>query len=117
MITLIKKLPGKDPEVINVEDNLKNYQDIVGGHLEVVIIQDLKIYKLDLFCNDDWRNLGLDPNLYSNEINYDGLIGGPVFIISHNSRGDAIRLQEYQIKAADRWLREHAITHLERDES
>lgn len=112
MITLVKKKPGEDPKVAKVADTLESYHGILGGYLEIVPIHDLQLYKIDLFCNENWRELNMQPNLYSPELAGDGLIGGTVYAVSHDKFGDTESLQDYQINEADKWMRAHAITYV-----
>lgn len=53
----IRKEPGAQPEIIEVENTLKALQTEVGGHIETVSIADVVI-----ICNEEGRLCGLPYN-------------------------------------------------------
>ena len=72
---------GKQPEIIEINDDLTSYQELVEGWIENVYP-----YKRDfvLVCNEEGIPLGLCPNLYLEYERSTGLtpIFGDVFIAS-----------------------------------
>ena len=54
----IRKKPGCEPEIIEVENTLEALQQEVGGYIEVVTLP----YGAALICNEEGRILGLPDN-------------------------------------------------------
>lgn len=54
----IRKKPGCEPEIIEVENTLKALQQEVGGYIEVITLP----YDAALICNEEGRILGLPDN-------------------------------------------------------
>lgn len=54
---VIRKKPGCEPEVIDIDNTLKALQAEVGGCIETVSIADVVI-----ICNEEGRILGLPDN-------------------------------------------------------
>lgn len=87
MKVMIKKV-GRDPEVVEIKDELKVYQEIVGGHIEVIPLWD----NILCICNEDGKMLGLFPNFkYYNDI----VVGDVIFISA--SGEDFVGLSDIQI--------------------
>lgn len=59
MITIVIKEPGKNAYSKEIEDELKEYQKILGGYLEVIYFDDKQV----LLCNEEGKLKGLKPNL------------------------------------------------------
>lgn len=107
-MTVIHKEPYKIPKVIEVENTLPEMRKLVGnGHLEFVPIRELQVYDIDLFCNEEWRELKMEPNLYHKSLAWDGLIGGPVYFSNHDHQGESVSLTKYQISIALKWINRH----------
>ncbi len=68
---ILYKEPGKEPEVREIANDLLTIQTLVGGYIETVTLDDIV-----LICNEDGKLLGMDPNLYVEQI--DDVICGPV---------------------------------------
>jgi hypothetical protein len=62
MIRILIKEPGKDPEVREVEHELKTFQNIVGGWIETVPI----LKNIILVCNEEGLLLNLPVNIINN---------------------------------------------------
>lgn len=88
MKVMIKKV-GRDPEVVEINDELSVYQEIVGGYIEVFPLWN----NILCVCNEEGKLKGLQPNFkYRNDI-----ICGDVIFIS--ARGeDFTGLNEVQIE-------------------
>lgn len=54
----IRKKPGCEPELVEVENTLKALQTEVGGYIEAVTLP----YGAALICNEEGRILGLPDN-------------------------------------------------------
>lgn len=56
----IRKKPGCEPELVEVENTLKALQQEVGGYIEVITLP----YDAAIICNEKGRILGLPPTLH-----------------------------------------------------
>ena len=56
-ITVLKVEPGKPPEVVSMANTLRAMQEMVGGYIEIVPLDDAC-----LVCNDEGKLLGLPFN-------------------------------------------------------
>lgn len=54
----IRKKPGCEPELVEVENTLKVLQTEVGGYIEVITLP----YGAAIICNEEGRILGLPDN-------------------------------------------------------
>jgi len=54
--------PSKPGEMIEIDDELKAMQRIVGGYIEQVHIPALAKHWLFVICNEEGRLIGLPPN-------------------------------------------------------
>ena len=54
----IRKKPGYEPELIDIDNTLKALQQEVGGYIEAVTLP----YGAALICNEEGRILGLPDN-------------------------------------------------------
>ena len=57
---VLKKAPGKAPELITIEDSLESMQGIVGGPIEVLSVPRCKAV---MVCNEEGRILDLPHNI------------------------------------------------------
>ncbi len=73
---IIVKHPGNKPHVEEVEDDLKTYQNIVGGYIEIVHIDG----DILLVCNEEGKLEGLPYNFYMG----DDIIVGTVFFVGRD---------------------------------
>lgn len=69
---LLKKV-GKEPEVMNIKNTLEDKQELVGGLIEVISINE----NILLICNEEGKNENLKPNL---KFEYDTIVGDCFFI-------------------------------------
>lgn len=85
---VVVKKAGKDPEVIEIEDKLEVYQNIVGGYIEVFPFHG----SILCVCNEEGKLKGLQPNfLFRNDV-----ICGDVIFISASGE-DFVGLNDLQI--------------------
>lgn len=54
---VVRKKPGRFPEVIDVENTLEALQEQVGGYIEIVTFAE----DACVICNEEGRLLGLEP--------------------------------------------------------
>lgn len=91
MLHVMIKEPGKVPEFRNVPDELKAFQDLVGGYIETVTIAT----DLLIVCNEECRILGMPYNCTVG--GYDFF--GPIVIVGFS--GDEftdLPLSDYEMK-------------------
>ena len=74
----IYKAPGKDPQRVNIGNELKVMQQLVGGYIETLRISDNGI----LVMNEEGKLLGLEENFYLGAIG--DTIVGPVLVVGEN---------------------------------
>ena len=61
-IVAVVKEPYKKAQVVNIDDDLKTLQNIVGGCIAAGDLPNMEdIYG---FCNDEGLLIGLEPNVY-----------------------------------------------------
>lgn len=112
-------------EVKTIPNELKKMQELVGGCFDIVrgeymlppALQNSVLAKYDIFVNDEGVIRGLEPNICLNppnnclnpeaalEKNYDnaGLLFGDIFIAGHDTEGDIISIDRFDIMPL-RWL-------------
>lgn len=88
MIKVIVKKPGKSPYEAFIKNELKEYQAIVGGYIEVVPYNNFL-----LVCNEEGKLLSLTPNFFFGN----DLICGTVFFVAEDGENFA-SLDDKQIK-------------------
>ena len=69
----LKKEPGKNPEVIDIENTLQALQDEVGGYIEAVTIAADAV----VICNEDGRLRGMEPNCTIARVDF----VGPILVV------------------------------------
>jgi hypothetical protein len=104
-IKVLVKEPYKKAEVKEVEDELKTWQALVCGTIQVVSFP--KANKIDIICNDEGKLLGLDGNFFLPE--YEDCIVGTAVMVSYNDEGDFIGLNEEQIELAKSYIEEYEL--------
>ena len=57
-MTAVFKAPGERPEIIEIENTLKAFQEAVGGHIESFTLMN----NACVICNEEGRLLGLPRN-------------------------------------------------------
>lgn len=70
---VIVKAVNEMPKVEEVENKLEVFQKIVGGHIEVVRMEE----NILLICNEEGKINGLPPNF---SMGYDVIVGTAVFV-------------------------------------
>ena len=106
-------------EVKTIPNELKSMQELVGGgYFEIIrgeymlppALQNSVIAKYDIFVNDEGIINGLEPNICLNQeaaLNKDydnaGLLFGDIFIAGHDTEGDTVSIDRFDIMPL-RWL-------------
>ena len=97
-IQVLKIEPGKAPEAVTIPNTLKAMQQMVGGYIEVIPLDDVC-----LVCNEEGKLMGLPGNRrLGNDV-----IAGTFFLAGDTPDGDFCSLTQEQ---ADRWSRHFAQT-------
>ena len=81
--------PMKEPYVVDIGNDLKSMQDVVGGLIEVINLED-DIVMVD---NEEGKLIGLEGN---RRVGRD-IIAGTFFLCGSNDEGEFISLTEEQI--------------------
>ena len=88
---------GKESFVADIENELAECQKIVGGYIQVVTVGNGML----LVCNEEGKNIGLEPNRYIPEI-ADVICGN--FFVCGAGEDDFTSLTDEQIKEIrERW--------------
>ena len=99
MHKIVVKEPGKAPEVREVPKvNLEVMQEIVNGYVQYIPFPSLP--HLDLFCNEEGKLEGLEPNILIADKNgrIVDFIVGTVFVCKSNKRGNSIGLTDEEVE-------------------
>ena len=79
----VYKLPGCPAKIMQVPNDLKTLQKLVGGNIEVVTIDPTEnsIFEktVIIICNEEGKLKGLKPNFYSGAV-HDVICGAVVFV-------------------------------------
>lgn len=90
-IKVIVVEPNKEPYIKEVEHTLKNLQQLVGGLIEYINLED----DIDIICNEE----GKLRNLEFNRIVENNIIAGTFIIVGVNQKkGATISIPENKIK-------------------
>ena len=95
-IQVLKVAPGKAPEAVTMPNTLEAIQQMVGGYIEVIPLDDVC-----LVCNEEGKLTGLPGNRrLGNDI-----IAGTFFLVGDTPDGDFCSLTPAQ---TDRWSQHFA---------
>ena len=95
-IQVLKVEPGKVPEAVTIPNALAAMQQMVGGYIEVISLDDVC-----LVCNEEGKLMGLPGSRRLGE----DVIAGTFFLAGDTPDGDFCSLTAEQI---DRWGRHFA---------
>ena len=95
-IQVLKVEPGKAPEAVTIPNTLKAMQQMVGGYIEVIPLDDVC-----LVCNEEGKLMGLPGSRRLG----DDIIAGTFFLAGDTPDGDFCSLTPEQI---DRWSQHFA---------
>ena len=87
---LLKKV-NEDPKVITIKNTLEAKQELVGGLIEVVPLDEETL----IICNEEGKLLNLMPNLL---FDYDYIAGDCFFVGDDYENGDFKSLTDEQIE-------------------
>jgi Zn-dependent peptidase ImmA (M78 family) len=104
-IKILIKEPYKKPYIKEVEDELKSFQDIVGGYIECVGCPTAE--DVDIVCNEEGKINNLPGNFFVPE--YEDCIVGTVFAVGYNDEGDWISITEDQTKRVSEYMEKYAL--------
>ena len=88
-ITVLRVEPGKVPEPVTMPNTLEAMQQMVGGYIEIVCLDDAC-----LICNEEGKLIGLDGNRRVG----DDIIAGTFFIAGDTGDGNLCSLTQEQLK-------------------
>ena len=106
------------PEVKTIPHELEKMQELVGGCFDIVrgeymlppALQNSVLAKYDIFVNDEGIINGLESNICLNpeaalKKDYDnaGLLFGDIFIAGHDTEGDTVSIDRFDIMPL-RWI-------------
>jgi len=100
-IKVIVKNVNCGQETKTIEDALKVLQEIVGGFIEVVTLDN----KVLMICNEEGKCDGLKPNL----LFPDDIIVGNVFFVSDGDDGEFASLTDDQIEFVSELIKDRQI--------
>jgi len=83
---------GEDPKVMDIAKGLQPMQDLVGGYIENVTLED----GVGLICNEEGKLTGLPLNRPVPELN--DVIRGPFFISRYNDEGETVDVTATDVK-------------------
>lgn len=84
--------PEENPKVMSIANGLKPMQDLVGGYIENVTLEN----GVGLVCNEEGRLTGLPENRYVEETGC--FVLGPFFISRYNDEGETVDVTDADIK-------------------
>ncbi len=87
-ITVLKVEPGKAPEEVTIPNTLEAMQEMVGGFIEIVYLDDVC-----LVCNEEGKLMGLEGN---RRVGYD-IITGTFFLAGATDYGEFCSLTQEQL--------------------
>ena len=104
-IKVLIKEPYKKAEIKEVDNELKTWQELVGGTIQVVAMP--KTNEVDIICNDEGKLEALDGNFFLPE--YEDCIVGTAVMVSYNDEGEFISLTDKQLKKASGYIEQYEL--------
>lgn len=119
-------------EVKTIPNELGKMQELVGGCFDIVRgeymlppeLQSSVLAKYDIFVNDEGIIRGLEPNICLNpeaalKKDYDnaGLLFGDIFIAGHDTEGDTVSIDRFDIMPLHWLLARHMLINKARKEA
>lgn len=105
MIKVMVKRPYEKAEVIEIDNELKSWQEKVGGIIQVVSMPGIE--EVDIICNDEGKLHALDGNFFLPE--YEDCIVGTAVMVSYNDEGEFISLTDEQVKKATSYIEQYEL--------
>jgi hypothetical protein len=75
MVRVVFKKPDERPQVMEIEDTLEKYQELVGGFIETVPANEDGT--IIMIVNEDGKLLNLEPNIWTDN---DCIVGNIIFV-------------------------------------
>ena len=88
MKAIIKEV-GKSARVEDIKNELSTLQELVGGYIETVTLNDVV-----MICNEEGKTQGLKPNF---AMGFDVVVGTAVFV-AHDGRDEFTDLNDCHIE-------------------
>lgn len=107
-VKAIVKRINQPAEVISITDELKSYQEIVGGYIECINFPNDK--RLTITLNDEGKLNELAPSLLMPE--YKDVIAGNLIVTANGKSGRAADLTEQQIEKVMAYVKENEVNHI-----
>ena len=104
-IKVIVKQPYMQPEILELEDTLENWQKQVGGYIQ--FLPSPFNDNVQIICNEEGKIKRLQGNFMVPEFN-DYIVGTAVFC-SFNKQGDLQSLTEEQIKQSKNYVNNYGL--------
>ena len=104
-IKCIKCEPNKNAKIVDIEDNLKSWQQVVGGYIEYVY--PFQEQPVGVICNEEGKLEGLPfsrPILDDNDALVD-IIAGTCYIVGLDDKGGNRSLTDMEIKLYEKLWR------------
>lgn len=105
-IRIMIKEPGKEPRVEEVEDELKTFQKIVGGYIELIAMPGAE--NIDIYANDE-AMLNHEPGNIWIAGTGDCVKGTCYMVGSDLETGENISLTDKQIKQCKEYIKTFAL--------
>lgn len=104
-IVAVVKEPYKKAQVVNIDDDLKTLQNIVGGCIAAGDLPNMEdIYG---FCNDEGLLIGLEPNVYRPQ--WKDALFGPLVFVGAGDEGESVSLTKEQVDAIMKYCEENSV--------
>ena len=89
----------KYPFEIEMEDNLNNYQSLVGGNIEVLSIKERDSRSIDIIFNEEGKliNLPLNRNIVFPDGYVEPIMGNIIIVAANLNTGDFESLTDEEI--------------------
>ncbi len=89
ILKIVYKEVGKKPRILEIEDTLEKFQELVGGYIETINYRNLV-----LVCNEEGKLLELKPNI---NLGYDYIVGN-LAIVGDDKMGNFKSLTDDEIE-------------------
>lgn len=100
-IRVLLKEPYKEPQIVEMFNDLKSMQDVVKGYIEVVSLPTFK--GIDLVVNEEGKLEQLPGNFYLPH-NEDCVVGNCI-VAGFDDEGEFISLTDKQIEQATKYIK------------
>ncbi len=106
MLKVLVKEPNKEPYIKEIEPELKNYQEIVGGLIECVEMPGVK--NVDLYVNEEGKLDNLPGNFWLPE--YEDCVVGTCYMVGYDPEEcENVSITDKQIKECTKYIKEYEL--------